>query len=62
MTQENLTNEEILRQDRIRNTIDAKVATHQALTDSDIEIICPVAFKEKMTKSEIKKLGLSKHY
>ena len=37
MTQENLTNEEILRQDRIRNTIAAKVAAHQALTDSDIK-------------------------
>ena len=55
-------NEEILRQQAVLNTIDAKVKAHQALTDSDIETICPVAFKEKMTKSEIKNLGLSKHY
>jgi hypothetical protein len=60
--QENLSNEEILRQQAVLNTIDAKVKAHQALTDSDIETICPVAFKEKMTKSEIKNLGLSKHY
>lgn len=53
---------EIQRQQAVQNTIDAKVKAHQALTDSDIEFICPVAFKEKMTKSEIKKLGLSKHY
>ena len=53
---------EIQRQQAVLNTIDAKVKAHQALTDSDIEFICPVAFKEKMTKSEIKNLGLSKHY
>ena len=53
---------EIQRQQAVQNTIDAKVKAHQALTDSDIEFICPVAFKEKMTKSEIKNLGLSKHY
>jgi hypothetical protein len=60
--QENLSNEEILRQQAVLNTIDAKVKAHETLTDSDIKTICPVAFKEKMTKSEIKKLGLSKHY
>jgi hypothetical protein len=57
-----ITDQEIQRQQAVQNTIDAKVKAHQALTDSDIEFICPVAFKEKMTKSEIKKLGLSKHY
>ncbi len=62
MAKENLTDQEIQRQQAVLNTIDAKVKAHQALTDSDIEFICPVAFKEKMTKSEIKKLGLSKHY
>ena len=63
MAKENLnTDQEIQRQQAVQNTIDAKVEAHQALTDSDIEFICPVAFKEKMTKSEIKKLGLSKHY
>ena len=44
--QENLSNEEILRQQAVLNTIDAKVKAHQALTDSDIETICPVAFKQ----------------
>ena len=53
---------EIQRQQAIQNTIDAKVKAHQALTDSDIEFICPVAFKEKMTNKEIANLGLSKHY
>ena len=62
MAKENLTDQEIQRQQAVLNTIDAKVKAHQALTDSDIETICPVAFKEKMTKSEIKNLGLSKHY
>ena len=57
-----ITDQEIQRQQAVQNTIDAKVKAHQALTDSDIEFICPVAFKEKMTKSEIKNLGLSKHY
>ena len=56
------TDQEIQRQQAVQNTIDAKVKAHQALTDSDIEFICPVAFKEKMTKTEIKNLGLSKHY
>ena len=49
---------EIQRQQAVQNTIDAKVKAHQALTDSDIEIICPVAFKEKMTNKEIANLGL----
>ena len=53
---------EIQRQQAVLNTIDAKVKAHQALTDSAIQTICPVAFKEKMTKTEIKNLGLSKHY
>jgi len=57
-----ITDQEIQRQQAVQNTIDAKVKAHQALTDSDIQFICPVAFKEKMTKSEIKNLGLSKHY
>ena len=43
-------NEEILRQQAVLNTIDAKVKAHQALTDSDIETICPVAFKETLSK------------
>ena len=55
-------NEEILRQQAVRNTIDAKVEAHKALTNEDIEVICPVAFKDTMSKSEIKDLGLSKHY
>ena len=53
---------EIQRQQAVRNTIDAKVEAHQGLTDSEIEVICPVAFKETMSKTEIANLGLSKHY
>ena len=39
-----------------------KVKNHQALNDDEIKLLCPVAFKDKMTKAEINKLGLSKHY
>ena len=55
-------NEEMLRQERIRNTVLAKVEKHQALSDDDIRVVCPVAFKETMSSKEIKNLGLSKHY
>ena len=53
---------EIQRQQAVRNTIDIKVEAHNALTDDDIKVICPVAFKETMSKTEIAHLGLSKHY
>ena len=59
--QENF-NQEIQRQQAVQNTIDDKVKAHKALTDSEIEVICPVAFKDTMSKTEIKDLGLSKHY
>jgi hypothetical protein len=39
-----------------------KVENHQALNDDEIKHLCPVAFKRRMVKSEIAKLGLSKHY
>ena len=39
-----------------------KVKNHQALNDDEIKLLCPVAFKDKMTKAEINRLGLSKHY
>mgnify|MGYP003646144718 FL=1 len=39
-----------------------KVANHQGLDDSEIGLLCPVALKNTMTNSEIRKLGLSKHY
>jgi len=55
-------NEEMLRQERVRNTVLAKVEKHQALSDDDIRVVCPVAFKETMSSKEIKNLGLSKHY
>ena len=55
-------NEEMLRQERIRNTVLAKVKKHQALSDDDIRVVCPVAFKETMSSKEIRNLGLSKHY
>ena len=55
-------NEEMLRQERVRNTVLAKVEKHQALSDDDIKVVCPVAFKETMSDREIANLGLSKHY
>ena len=39
-----------------------KVAKHQGLNDKEIEHLCPVAFKSTMSKKELTKLGLSKHY
>ena len=39
-----------------------KVKNHQALNDSEIELLCPVAMKTTMTNKEITELGLSKHY
>jgi hypothetical protein len=44
------------------NTVKEKVANHQALNDDEIKLLCPVAFKDTMTKAEINKLGLSDHY
>ena len=57
-----ITDQEIQRQQAIQNTIDAKVKAHQALTDSDIQFICPVAFKQTLSDKEKANLGLSKHY
>ena len=39
-----------------------KVENHEALNDSEIELLCPVAMKTTMTNNEISKLGLSEHY
>ena len=39
-----------------------KVANHQGLNDDEIKYLCPVATKKRMVTSEIRKLGLSKHY
>ena len=39
-----------------------KVENHQALNDSEIKLLCPVAMKTTMTNNEISKLGLSEHY
>ena len=59
-------NSEFDMQARIAKSFDelvkSKVNNHQALNDIEIKYLCPVAFKDKMTKKEINKLGLSKHY
>ena len=55
-------NEQAREQQAYHNTVVNKVLKHQALNDEDIKYLCPVAFKDKMTKAEINKLGLSKHY
>ena len=39
-----------------------KVKNHEALNDSEIALLCPVAMKTTMTNSEVNKLGLSEHY
>ena len=39
-----------------------KVENHEALNDSEIKLLCPVAMKTTMTNNEISKLGLSEHY
>ena len=63
---ENSLNTEFEMQARIAKSFDelvkSKVNNHQALNDIEIKHLCPVAFKDKMTKAEINKLGLSKHY
>jgi len=55
-------NDQILVQDRLRSAVLAKVEKHQALSDDEIRVVCPVAFKETMSSKEIRNLGLSKHY
>ena len=55
-------NEQAREQQAYHNTVVNKVLKHQALNDEDIKYLCPVAFKDKMTKAEISRLGLSKHY
>ena len=49
-------------QKHFEESVKEKVKNHQALNDKEIEHLCPVAFKSTMTNSEIRKLGLSKHY
>ena len=39
-----------------------KVKNHQGLNDEEIKYLCPVATKKRMVTSEVRKLGLSKHY
>ena len=63
---ENNLNSEFEMQDRVQKAFleatQEKVKNHQALNDDEIKLLCPVAFKDKMTKAEINKLGLSEHY
>tara|TARA_R110002033_G_scaffold168059_1_gene207623 strand:+ start:182 stop:1129 length:948 start_codon:yes stop_codon:yes gene_type:complete len=49
-------------QKQLHDNTHEKVKNHQALNDDEIKYLCPVAFKRRMVKSEIAKLGLSKHY
>ena len=53
---------EVRRQKAFNDATHEKVKNHQGLNDDEIKHLCPVAFKNRMVKSEIKKLGLSKHY
>ena len=49
-------------QKHFEETLAEKIANHEPLNDDEIKHLCPVAFKRRMVKSEIAKLGLSKHY
>ena len=51
-------NDQVLVQDRLRNAVLAKVEKHQALSDDEIRVVCPVAFKETMSSKEIRNLGI----
>ena len=65
MSKEDLNNEfdvAVRLQKAFEETTAKKVENHQALNDSEIALLCPVALKNTMTNSEIEKLGLSKHY
>jgi len=61
-----LNNTEFDRQVRVKqhmnDTVQEKIKNHEPLNDDEIKHLCPVAFKRRMVKSEIAKLGLSKHY
>ncbi len=65
MSKEDLNNEfdvAVRLQKAFEETTAKKVENHQALNDSEIALLCPVALKNTMTNAEIEKLGLSKHY
>jgi len=49
-------------QQHMNDTVQEKIKNHEPLNDDEIKHLCPVAFKRRMVKSEIAKLGLSKHY
>ena len=53
---------EVRKQNAFDEATREKVRKHEALNDEEIKYLCPVAFKNRMVKSEVKKLGLSKHY
>ena len=52
---------EVRKQNAFDEATREKVRKHEALNDEEIKYLCPVAFKNRMVKSEVKKLGLSKH-
>tara|TARA_R110000751_G_scaffold94516_2_gene184424 strand:+ start:6632 stop:7552 length:921 start_codon:yes stop_codon:yes gene_type:complete len=66
MSKEELNNSEFEIQARVQKVfVDAtakKVENHEALNDSEIKLLCPVAMKTTMGNDEIAKLGLSEHY
>jgi len=49
-------------QKQLHDNVQEKIKNHEPLNDDEIKYLCPVAFKRRMVKSEIAKLGLSKHY
>ena len=49
-------------QKQLHDNVQEKIKNHEPLNDDEIKYLCPVAFNRRMVKSEIAKLGLSKHY
>ena len=65
MSKEELNNDfdvTVRAQKHFEESVAEKVKNHQGLNDEEIKHLCPVALKSTMTKAEISKLGLSKHY
>ena len=53
---------EVRIQNELNRSIAEKRANREAFTDAEIKHVCPVALKGRMQKTEVAKLGLSKHY
>ena len=55
-------NNQVRIQNALQRSTEEKIANHSPLNDEEIKFLCPVAMKNRMQKTEVAKLGLSKHY